>query len=132
MRSDDDGFATIWVMIAMVIVGLMAAVAGGVGVVAVTGERARSAADASALAVALHVVAGPTAACAIGARLAHENDAVLRECRLSDADATVQVAVPLPGPLAGFGPAIAVARAGPVSEGPSSGGVGGLSPSTRR
>jgi secretion/DNA translocation related TadE-like protein len=111
----DAGFATVWVTTAMALVVVTAAAAIGFGVAVVDRHRAADAADAAALAVALHAVDGSTRACAAGASLAAANGGRLTRCGLDGSIATVLVALPLPGPLAILGPATGQARAGPAS-----------------
>jgi hypothetical protein len=79
-------------------------------------HRAAAAADAAALVVALHAVDGSGGACGLGGGLARLDGAMLTRCELAGAIATVAVSVRLPPPLAGFGTAVAAARAGPASE----------------
>lgn len=113
----DAGFATVWVVAAMALVVAATAVALGYAVATFERHRAAAAADASALAVALDAVRGPGSACSAGAALARRNGASVTRCELAGSVAEVAVAVRLPGVLAGFGPAIGVARAGPASLG---------------
>lgn len=112
----DGGYATVWIVIAMAVVIAAAGVATTVGAATIERHRAAAAADATALKVALDALAGPTVACRDGAALARRNGATLTRCNLDGADATVEVAIRLPGVLAAFGAAHGRARAGPVSE----------------
>ncbi|HEX3823721.1 MAG TPA: Rv3654c family TadE-like protein [Mycobacteriales bacterium] len=122
MRADrpaceDSGFATVWVVAAIALVVAATAVAGGYSVATLERHRAAAAADASALMVALDAVRGPGLACSDAALLARRNGASVTDCVLQGSVAQVAVRVQLPGLLAGFGPAIGVARAGPASLG---------------
>jgi secretion/DNA translocation related TadE-like protein len=111
----DGGFATVWVVTAMGVVMVAAAVAIGLGVAIVERHRAASAADAAALVAALDAVQGPAVACGQARSLGHLDGAIVTACRLDGAVSQVEVSVRLPGPLASFGAAIGRARAGPVS-----------------
>jgi len=114
-RSGERGSATVWVV---ALAGLLAAL-GAAGVLvgaAVAGRhRATSAADLAALAGASRAVLGDPSACAVAARIAAANGALLASCaQLAGAEVQVEVRVPVPlGPL-GSGEARARARAGPA------------------
>jgi secretion/DNA translocation related TadE-like protein len=107
----------VWVVAAIALVVAATVVAFGYAVATLERHRAAAAADASALAAALDAVRGPGVACSDAAALARRNDASVSRCELAGSVAEVTVSVRLPGVLAGFGPAIGVARAGPASLG---------------
>jgi secretion/DNA translocation related TadE-like protein len=115
----DAGFATVWVIAAMAVVGVAAAAAVGIAIATIERHRAAAAADAAALKVAIEAIQGSAVACHDGAALASLNGARLTDCRLAGSIATVSVAVRLPGPLADFGSATGRARAGPAGTGVS-------------
>lgn len=113
-RGDDqDGFATVWTVVAMTVVMVVAGVALMLGVVGLTRHRAAAAADAAALAAAMATIEGPSAACQRAGAAATLNRGELAGCMVSGAFATVTVDVELPGPLSRFGKAAASSRAGP-------------------
>ncbi len=89
---------------------LIGALALGSAVIA--SQRARAAADASALAGAARLLQGAPqeTSCAAAARVADANGAGLTGCRTTPADVTVTVEVP--ASVRGLGTARAVARAG--------------------
>lgn len=113
VRSE-RGFATLWVVTAMTLVGAATAVALWYGAAVVERHRAATAADAVVLDVALKSIQGPVAACRDGGVLGRQNGARLVRCELLGSIADVSVTVRLPGLLARFGAATARARAGPV------------------
>jgi secretion/DNA translocation related TadE-like protein len=86
------------------------------GAATATRHRAASAADLAALAAAGHVVAGERAACTKARWVTDRMRVELHSCRVDGADARVEVIAEPPGVLAGFSPAHARARAGPVVE----------------
>ncbi|WP_178379810.1 Rv3654c family TadE-like protein [Cryptosporangium aurantiacum] len=86
-----------------------------VGGAAVARHRAGLAADLAALAGALHLAEGATAACARARVVAAENGADLVGCAVVGADLTATVTVVPRGPAALVGRASARARAGPVA-----------------
>ncbi|MGH8791024.1 MAG: Rv3654c family TadE-like protein [Stackebrandtia sp.] len=90
--------------------------AGGVllGAAVEARHRAQVGADAAALAGAMRAVEGETVACERAAELAEANETRLLECELSGMDVVVEAAAPTAAAPAGFGPATATARAGPV------------------
>jgi secretion/DNA translocation related TadE-like protein len=114
-RGREQGFATVWVLSAMAMVAFATVVSAGEGVAVIERHRAASAADAAALAAALHTIDGPAVACADAGSLAHANGAVVSRCTVAGAFSEVVVTIRLPGPLAGLGSATGRARAGPVS-----------------
>lgn len=111
----DAGFATVWVVVAMAVVIVVAGIGSALGAVTLAGHRAAAAADAAALAAALGSLDGPPAACHRAAALAAADGARLVACGLDGAISQVRVSVRLPGPLAAFGSATAAARAGPAT-----------------
>ncbi|WP_228714029.1 Rv3654c family TadE-like protein [Prauserella endophytica] len=110
----DGGSATVWAAGAiaglLVVAGLLWLLGGAV----VTRHRAANAADLAALAAAGHADRGSAEACAHARRIAERMRARIRDCRFDGWDALVVVEAPGAGPLTGFGPATARARAGPV------------------
>ena len=110
----DRGAGTIFVL-ALGLLLVAAGVAGAaVGAARVGRHEARTAADLGALAGAVRVIDGPSAACARAARLVAANDAVLTSCDVQEMEIVVYVEVvvtPLPGLTRR---ATAGARAGPV------------------
>jgi secretion/DNA translocation related TadE-like protein len=112
----DRGSATVWLVAAIAVVIAATATALAMGIATLSRHRAAAAADAVALRVALDVIQGPTVACRAGAALAALDGAAVERCAVDGADATVEVTVRLPGPLAVLGPAVGRARAGPVSD----------------
>ncbi|TVT30268.1 flp pilus-assembly TadE/G-like family protein [Amycolatopsis rhizosphaerae] len=111
MLRDDQGTATIWVAGAVAALAAVLAALLAFGAAIVSRHQAGAAADLAALAAAGHAERGAEAACG-QARLVTEEMAVrLTACRLEQWDALVEVTAEGP---AGFGPAMARARAGPV------------------
>jgi secretion/DNA translocation related TadE-like protein len=86
------------------------------GSAAATRHRAAGAADLAALAAAGVAVEGERVACEKARWVTDRMRVELRGCRLAGWDALVEVAAQPPGVLAGFSPAAARARAGPVDE----------------
>jgi secretion/DNA translocation related TadE-like protein len=115
MTQQQRGSATVWVLVMIAVVATVMAAALALGAVLVARQRAAAAADEMALAVAGHSLAGGTAACLLGGRIARLDGAAVLSCSLTDAIATVRVRVALPGPLRRFGTASGSARAGPAS-----------------
>lgn len=111
----DDGYATVWVVMAMAIVVLVGAGCAAVGAVTVQRHRASAAADAAALAAAMASLAGQNAACHDASVIAAINGAALVSCQLDGSVAAVEVTIRLPGPLSEFGAAVGRARAGPAT-----------------
>ncbi|MFI5955587.1 Rv3654c family TadE-like protein [Cryptosporangium sp. NPDC051539] len=83
-----------------------------VGSAVVARHRAAVAADLAALSGALHVPAGPAAACASARDIAGRNGAYLAHCTVTDRDITVVVTV-----SSRVGVAEVRSRAGPVTAG---------------
>jgi secretion/DNA translocation related TadE-like protein len=86
------------------------------GSAAATRHRAAAAADLAALAAAGVAVEGERVACGKARWVTDRMRVELRGCRLAGWDALVEVVAQPPGVLAGFSPADARARAGPVDE----------------
>lgn len=112
----DRGAATVWATGAIAALLVVAVLAVWLGAAAATRHRAASAADLGALAAAGAVVEGERSACGKARWVTEHMGVELRSCRLEGADALVEVIAQPPGVLAGFGPAQARARAGPVVE----------------
>lgn len=110
MRAD-RGAGTVFAAFALLALLLLAAAGIEMGGAVVARHRAQSAADLAALAAAAQLVEGGEA-CAAAGRLAEGNRARLAECSIEGIDVVVRVSVALP--LGVLGPAVAVARAGPV------------------
>jgi secretion/DNA translocation related TadE-like protein len=113
----DEGFATVWVVMAMALVAVATVAAIGYGAATFERHRASAAADATALTAALSAIQGPAVACRQGQSLARLNGAIVTRCELQGSVADVEVSVRLPGVLARFGSATGEARAGPASIG---------------
>jgi secretion/DNA translocation related TadE-like protein len=112
----DRGSVTIWTAALAALIWLACSGAFLYGA-AVTGRhRAETAADLAALAAAVHVPDGESAACAEASLTAARNGGTVRACRVVGDD--VEVAVSAPIRLGGFGvrTASALARAGPVAD----------------
>jgi secretion/DNA translocation related TadE-like protein len=114
-RAADSGFATVWVLTAMVAVIATAAAMIAVGVAIYERHRAADAADAVALKVALDAVQGPAVACRDGAALGRLDGAAVSRCTLNGSISEVEVTVRLPAVLRLLGVATGRARAGPAS-----------------
>jgi secretion/DNA translocation related TadE-like protein len=112
----ERGSATIWVVTAVLVVGFLAGAGVAVGSVAMAKERARTAADLSALAGAAVLVRDEGDPCARAHAIAVANGGLLSRCAVDGRDLRVWITVRLPGALTGFGlgNASARARAGPV------------------
>ncbi len=110
----DRGAATVWTAGAIAALLAVTTVVLWLGSAAATRHRAASAADLAALAAAGVVVEGERAACGRARWVTDRMRVELRSCRLNGSDALVEVIAQPPGVLAGFGPAEARARAGPL------------------
>ncbi|MEU4533731.1 Rv3654c family TadE-like protein [Streptosporangium sp. NPDC023825] len=109
------GSATIWTVGLMALVFAVAAAVVFAGAARVARHRAQSAADLSALAAARLAFADPGRSCGRASSLAADNGARVTRCSLSDGgvadiEVTMEVSLPLKGPVA----ITARARAGPV------------------
>ena len=117
MTARTEGSATVWALIAVLVIWAAAAV-GAVEVAAVqVRHRAAAAADAAALAAAAEGGLDPARACAVARRAASRVGGVLRACRMTGPYATVSVRVSPPSPFAWAGPVTARAKAGPADTG---------------
>lgn len=110
----DGGFASIVMLSLSGVLALVASVLVALGVVAVTRQRAATAADMGALAAAERVLQGTVTACAAAARVVVAVGGAVTSCRIVGADALIDVTVRAAGPLGRFGSARGHARAGPV------------------
>lgn len=114
-RSADReaGVATVLVLGLALVLAAIAVAVTAVGAVLVTRQRAATAADLAALAVAGRGLDGEPVACEAGRRIAEAHGARLRACDVADdLDATVRVAVLPPGRLGALGEVVVEARAG--------------------
>ncbi len=112
----DRGAATVWTAGAVAALLAVTTLVVWLGAAAATRHRAAGAADLAALAAAGAAVEGERVACGKARWVTDRMGVVLHVCRLNGADALVEVVAQPPGVLAGFGPAEARARAGPVVE----------------
>jgi secretion/DNA translocation related TadE-like protein len=115
----DDGSATLWVLLAALVLGLLGAVSVLTGVAMTARHRAAAAADAAALAAALAGPVPTATACHAARRAATLNGAALRRCEAApgpDAPVafTVRVELRPPRALAWLGPAVGRSRAGAI------------------
>jgi secretion/DNA translocation related TadE-like protein len=110
----DRGSASIWVLAAGLVFVPFATTVVLAGSAAIARHRAQSAADLGALAGAVEVVVDPSGACGAAAVVVADNGAAMTACRVDALDIIVAASVPVAGAIAGIGPAVAVARAGPV------------------
>ena len=116
-RDEEDGSATVWVLVACGVLALIGAAAVLVATAVVARHRATAAADLAALAGAVLAVEGGDG-CGAAARLAAANGAELTGCTASpDGIVDVEVSVPLRLGRLGVHAATARARAGPVAPG---------------
>lgn len=109
------GSATIWTVALMALVFAVATAVVFAGMARVARHRAQGAADLSALAAARLAFADPGRGCARASSLAVDNEARVTRCSLGDGgiadiEVTMEVSLPLKGPVA----ITARARAGPV------------------
>lgn len=112
----DHGAATIWTAGAVAALLGITTLVVWLGSAAATRHRAESAADLAALAAAAFAVEGVQVACGKAGWVADRMRVELRACRLDGWNAQVEITAAPPGVLAGFGPAEARARAGPVAD----------------
>jgi len=110
-RSDDDGFATVWVAFALVIMLVVLGAALHLGSAVLARQRAENAADLAALAGAARSLDGADAACARAAEVVRANKVQLIDCRMDGMDVLVRVSVQA---LVWGGLAQGRARAGPA------------------
>ncbi|MGH3761302.1 Rv3654c family TadE-like protein [Actinophytocola sp.] len=112
----DRGAATVWAAGAIAALLAITTLVVWLGAAAATRHRATSAADMAALAAAGVAVEGERVACGKARWVTDRMEVGLRSCGLDGSEARVEVVAEPPGVLAGFGPAEARARAGPVVE----------------
>lgn len=114
---DDRGVGSAFAAFALLVLLLLAAAGIELGGAVAARHRAQSAADLAALAAVGQVVVGGDG-CAAARVLADRNSGRLTVCTLHGDDVLVEVAVALPLGIhlgsVGLGPAVAVARAGPI------------------
>lgn len=113
--ADDRGVGTVFAAFALLVLLALASAGIEIGGAVTARHRAQAAADLAALAAAGQSVLGGDG-CAEARRFADRNGAHLVECALEGEDALVEVSVALPLGVFGLGPAVALARAGPVYE----------------
>jgi secretion/DNA translocation related TadE-like protein len=115
--GSDRGSATVWLLVAGLVLVLFSLGGSAIGAARVARHQARVAADLGALAGAARVLEGPDSACARAAAIAAANSARITSCTLDglDLQITTEVRVePLPGLSRN---ARATSRAGPVRSG---------------
>lgn len=125
--GDDAGSATIWVLTVALALAAVCGVSVCTGVAVLTRHRAAAAADAAALAGALHLDEGADQVCLAVRKAAAANGARATDCTPGDGDVVATVVVPAPRWLGWLGPACGRARAGqiPASSGePTQAGPG--------
>ena len=115
-NDHDRGAATVWTAGAIAALLAVTTLVVWLGAAAATRHRAASAADLAALAAAGVAVEGQGVACGKARLVTDRMRVELHRCRLNGSRALVEVVAQPPGVLAGFGPAEARARAGPVVE----------------
>ena len=98
------------------IAAMLAVTVGGcyIGSAVVARHRAQSAADLAAVAAAARLVAGADVACGQASAVTQAMRTVLASCVVDQLDVIVAVDAPVALGAWGFGPAHAMARAGPV------------------
>ncbi len=112
--SRERGSASLYLLWAGLVVLVVAGVLGAVGIAGVARARVASVADLAALAGAAAEARGEHACRRVSAVVV-EGRAHLVSCQVDDVGVvTVEVRLPLRGPLAGLGSATARARAGPA------------------
>lgn len=124
-RGTDDGFATVWGAVAVVV---LLAVAGGLwlfGHVATVRHQVANAADLAALAAAGRIDHGVDRPCETAETVTDRMRVRLADCRVRGPDALVIVESDGAPLLAPFGPVTARARAGPADDHPDDPGGGG-------
>ena len=115
MTLRDRGSATIWVLASSIALSTLAFVSIDAASAVLARHRAQAAADLAALTAAEFTTGGASAACPAAARIVASNGGRMTACRLDGLNATVTVVIPVAVALPGVGPALATARAGPVS-----------------
>lgn len=118
VRTVERGSASIWVLSAASVVGIVATVAVLLGQTELAAHRAGAAADLGAIAAADDALAGPAAACASAVAVAAAADGRLVSCVVVDGVSDVRAEAALPPVLRRFGRSVARSRAGPASAGP--------------
>lgn len=118
--GNDMGSGSVYVLALTLVVALTGSAATLLTSAVATRHRAAAAADLAALAAAAAAPTGAASACRRAATVAAAGGATLTGCSLLGAVAQVSVAMTGRGPLAGFGPARARARAGPADVPPGS------------
>jgi len=113
----DRGSVTVLIVAFIAVLGFVAVAIGAYGSAVIGRHRAETAADLAALAAAVRVLDGASAACAVASQVAARNDGVLRSCRLGGEDVEVEVSRSVEVAGLGFRTAVARARAGPVDGG---------------
>lgn len=109
----DAGSATVWTAVWALLPAFLACVALMFGAAVATRHRAAAAADAAALAAASHADLGFTEACNAARRITRAHDTTLTTCTVRSGFADVVVEARPPPLLSLYGPARALARAGP-------------------
>lgn len=112
--TTDRGSATLWAAGGIAALFIVVVIVVWAAVATTTRHRAAAAADLAALAAATYATSGERPACDKARWVATHMHATVKSCRLAGWDALVVVAAAPSGVLAGFGPAEARARAGPV------------------
>ncbi|MFL0178818.1 MULTISPECIES: Rv3654c family TadE-like protein [unclassified Mycobacterium] len=103
-------------MAAAAMIAVLLSVTGGgfiLGAAVIARHRAQAIADLAALAGAARIPAGPATACAHATMLGSRMHAAEITCAVDGLDVVIAVAMPVPG--WGLGPARAAARAGPIA-----------------
>lgn len=113
LGAGDRGSASVWILAAGLVIVTFATTIVLAGAAMIARHEAQTAADLGALAGAVDVTLDPSRACAAAAIVVHANGATLLRCRTDGPDIVVTASVGIAFAPSGFGPAIAVARAGP-------------------
>jgi secretion/DNA translocation related TadE-like protein len=108
----DRGSASVWVLAVGLVVIVVAQTVAMIASATVAGHRAQAAADLAALAGALRILDGESAACARAAEVSVRNGASLVACRADGFDVVVTVEVAAGSAV--WGGVQRSARAGPV------------------
>lgn len=122
-RDREAGSATVWALIAVLVIWTAAALAVLEAVAIQTRHRAEAVADAAALAAASDGGLHPAVACTAAQDVASIHHARLVSCVMVGPVVTVEVSLPPPNPLTWAGAVTARARAGPANTGVSSGTI---------
>ena len=113
--SRDQGVATVYACLGIVVLFALTGLAVHLGAAAIARQRAETGADLSALAGAAKVLQGPDAACAAVEQVAVVNGVDVQSCTVTGTDVLVMVLAHAgAGPFSGS--ATGRARAGPVQE----------------